>query len=100
MKPTALLLATAILALPTSLFAAPEDSVSVDRLRADIDTLVGFGTRHTLSVQDDPKRGIGAARRWAEGEFRKISAGCGDCLEIATPEAMVQGARIPDAVRL
>ncbi|MBD3730825.1 MAG: M20/M25/M40 family metallo-hydrolase, partial [Sphingomonadales bacterium] len=33
-------------------------------------------------------------------EFRKISAGCGDCLEIATPEAMVQGARIPDAVRL
>ena len=26
--------------------------------------LVSFGTRHTLSDQDDPERGIGAARDW------------------------------------
>src|SRR6476469_8895909 len=27
-----------------------------------IETLVGFGTRHTMSTQTDPHRGIGAAR--------------------------------------
>ena len=34
------------------------------RLRADDLKLVGFGTRNTLSSQDDPVRGIGAARDW------------------------------------
>ena len=42
----------------------PAADVSQERLRADIDTLVGFGTRHTLSEQDNPKRGIGAAVDW------------------------------------
>jgi hypothetical protein len=39
--------------------------------------LVGFGTRHTLSTQDDPNRGIGAARDWIKGEFDKIAATSG-----------------------
>jgi hypothetical protein len=34
------------------------------RIQSDIHALVGFGTRHTLSSQDDPQRGIGAARDW------------------------------------
>jgi hypothetical protein len=34
--------------------------------------LVSFGTRNTLSAQDDPQRGIGAARDWLYGEFTKI----------------------------
>jgi hypothetical protein len=37
--------------------------------------LVSFGTRNTLSAQDDPKRGIGAARDWLYGEFARIAAG-------------------------
>ncbi len=69
-------------------------------MRADVERLVGFGTRHTLSTQDDPARGIGAARRWAEAEFRRTSQGCGGCLEIALPERMVQGDRVPVPTRL
>ena len=75
--------------------AAFDPPVSPERLRADVEKLVSFGTRHTLSSPDDPKRGIGAARRWAEGEFRKDSTACGGCLEIVTPEHTVTGDRIP-----
>src|SRR5882672_8009763 len=35
--------------------------VDPGRIQASILVLVGFGTRHTLSSQDDPNRGIGAA---------------------------------------
>jgi len=80
--------------------AEPEAAVSEARLRADIEALVGFGTRHTLSAQDDPARGIGAARRWAEAQFREASKACGDCLEIALPETMVSGDRIPEPARI
>lgn len=34
------------------------------RIEENVRTLVSFGTRHTLSSQDDPNRGIGAARDW------------------------------------
>ena len=54
--------------------------VSADRIEADIRKLVGFGTRHTLSETESDTRGIGAARRWIEGEFRRISEDCGGCL--------------------
>jgi hypothetical protein len=92
------LLAALGLAAPAK--AGVADGVSQERLHADIETLVGFGTRHTLSTQDDPKRGIGAARKWGEGEFRKASAACGGCLEIVLPEKAVSGSRIPNPVRL
>ncbi|MDG1573449.1 M28 family metallopeptidase [Robiginitalea sp. M366] len=58
------------------------DAVSASRLEADITTLAGFGTRHTLSDTVSQTRGIGAARRWIKSEFDKISAACGDCLEV------------------
>lgn len=38
-------------------------AISPARLRADVDALAGFGTRHTLSA-DEPERGIAAARRY------------------------------------
>src|SRR3546814_9526363 len=47
----------ALVAAPLSAQDHPADNVSEARLRADIDTLVGFGTRHTLSEQDNPQRG-------------------------------------------
>lgn len=37
------------------------ESVSEDTVRSYIDDLVGFHTRHTLSVQNDPQKGLGAA---------------------------------------
>src|ERR1043166_4089374 len=36
--------------------------------------LVSFGTRNTLSEQDNPNRGIGAARDWLYAEFQKAAA--------------------------
>lgn len=88
--------------LPAAAFAqsAPRNAPSPERLRATVTSLVGFGTRHTLSAQDDPKRGIGAARKWAEGQFRAIGAQCGGCLSIELPERMVTSARIPTPARL
>lgn len=58
------------------------DAVSASRLEADIKTLVGFGTRHTLSDTLSSSRGIGAARRWIKSEFEMISKSCGNCLEV------------------
>lgn len=87
-------------ALPAVPVLAQEEAVSEARLRSDVEALVGFGTRHTLSVQDDPKRGIGAARTWGEQQFRAASEACDDCLEIVLPERMVSGNRVPMPTRL
>ncbi len=56
--------------------------VSAKNIEASIRKLVSFGTRNTLSDQNDPNRGIGAARDWIFGEFQKISADCGGCLTV------------------
>lgn len=69
--------------------------VQPERMRADIQTMVDFGTRHTLSETQSGTRGIGAARRWAEREFESISRDCGGCLEIVTPSDTVTGRRVP-----
>jgi Peptidase family M28 len=69
--------------------------VGPDRLHAVIGTLVGFGTRHSLSDTRSSRRGIGAARRWVAAEFGAIGAACGGCLEIATPSETVTGERVP-----
>ncbi|MBO0726711.1 MAG: hypothetical protein J2P52_14000, partial [Blastocatellia bacterium] len=37
--------------------------ISAANVESNLRKLVGFGTRHTLSSQDDPARGIGAAWR-------------------------------------
>ena len=52
---------------------------SAQRIIDDIQTLVDFGTRHTLSETKSAKRGIGAARRWIFDEFTAISKSCGGC---------------------
>jgi hypothetical protein len=45
--------------------------VSADSLHAVIETLVAFGTRHTLSKSTDGTRGIGAAREWILAKFKE-----------------------------
>lgn len=57
-------------------------SASSDRIGADIQTLVDFGTRNTLSDTLSSTRGIGAARRWIKAEMDRISADCGGCMEV------------------
>ena len=48
--------------------------ISVDRLKALDTTLVGFGTRNTLSNATSTTRGIGAARQWIFDELKRSSA--------------------------
>ena len=69
--------------------------VRPERMRADIEALVGFGTRHTLSETASETRGIGAARRWAQREFEAISRECRGCLAVITPSDTVTAARVP-----
>jgi hypothetical protein len=45
--------------------------VSADSLKSYIIKLVSYGTRHTLSTQSDPKKGIGAARQWVLSRFNE-----------------------------
>ena len=74
---------------------------SASRIENDIRTLVGFGTRHTLSETESETRGIGAARRWIKSEFDRISADCGGCLEVYFQGEVVSGLkRIPDPVEV
>jgi Zn-dependent M28 family amino/carboxypeptidase len=65
------------------------------QLQATVQTLVGFGTRHTLSDTASPKRGIGAARRWAQARFEQIGRDCGGCLTVVMPSQTVTGEDVP-----
>jgi hypothetical protein len=47
--------------------------IDARNIEASIRKLVSFGTRNTLSEQNDPKRGIGAARDWLYAEFLKVA---------------------------
>ena len=100
MRSRFLALAGLLAAAPLVAADDPSDGVSEARLKADVERLVAFGTRHTLSEQDNPTRGIGAAVDWGAATFRAISADCGNCLEVVLPERMIEGNRIPAPVRL
>ncbi|MDE2316883.1 MAG: M28 family metallopeptidase [Xanthomonadaceae bacterium] len=71
------------------------DRVQPQALQATLTTLVGFGTRHTMSATTSDHRGIGAARRWVKARFEAISKDCGGCLQVVTPTQTVTGPRIP-----
>jgi hypothetical protein len=51
--------------------------VSPDSLQSYIRSMVAFGTRNTLSTQSDPKRGIGAARKWVLKKFNHFARNSG-----------------------
>jgi hypothetical protein len=52
------------------------------RIEATVRRLAAFGTRHTLSAQDDPVRGIGAARDWLFAQFQQVAAASGGRLTV------------------
>jgi hypothetical protein len=76
------LLMAAVLSAPLAAQSHPAENVSAERLAEDVAKLVSLGTRHTLSPQTDPERGIGAAVDWGLAEFKRIGARCGGCLEV------------------
>jgi hypothetical protein len=47
--------------------------IDAKNIERTIRQLVSFGTRNTLSEQNDPKRGVGAARDWLYTEFLKVA---------------------------
>lgn len=75
--------------------------VSPQNIETTIRRLVSFGTRNTLSEQDNPARGIGAARDYLFGEFEKISRDCGNCLTVEKQSFLQPKAnRIPEPTNL
>ena len=68
--------------------------VSGERMKKDVAKLVSFGTRHTLSSQTDPKRGIGAAVRWAEATMKGFG------LETLQTCDTVTGRRVPTPTKV
>ena len=88
------LLAAATVAAAPPPLAAP----SADRLKADVATMVDFGTRHTASTTSDPKRGIGAARDWAARRFTAIGTSCGGCVTVDRIARRFTGLRAPTGV--
>lgn len=48
-------------------------SISEARLERLLTTLVGFGTRNTLSTSESPERGMPAARQWIHDEMARSS---------------------------
>jgi hypothetical protein len=94
------LIAAAPPASPDAKLRAIIAPVSQQQLRHTIETLVSFGTRHTLSSQTDPKRGIGAALNWSEAEFNRYSAACGNCLTVQRASETFSGDRLPAPTRI
>ncbi len=79
--------------------------VSAARIQANIDKLVSFHTRLTLSAQDPASiaagRGIGAAREWIKSEFESYSRDCGGCLEVKTDSFIEEKSdRIPQPTQI
>jgi hypothetical protein len=65
--------------------AAALREVSAEKIRANIETLVGFGNRSTISsLETDlpPGKGVLAAADWIKGQFEEYSKACGGCLEV------------------
>jgi Zn-dependent M28 family amino/carboxypeptidase len=62
--------------------------ISAAQIQSDIEKLVSFQTRSTISAQDGASisagHGIGAAREWIKSEFERYSRDCGGCLEVKT----------------
>jgi hypothetical protein len=86
---------------PNAEIAKMLKEVSARRIETDIRKLVSFGTRNTLSEQDNPARGIGAARDWIFSEFERISADCGNCLTVEKQTFLQPKAnRIPEPTNL
>ncbi|MFD0853122.1 M28 family peptidase, partial [Actinomadura adrarensis] len=75
--------------------------IDEDRIKAIVEKLVSFGTRHTLSSQTDPNRGIGAAANWILEEMNRYAATSGGRMTVEFQSYIQQPAsRIPTPTRI
>jgi hypothetical protein len=72
------------------------DDIDRRRIEAIVRRLAAFGTRHTLSSQDDPVRGIGAARDWIFEQLDGYAAASGGRMTVEKQSYTQEpGPRIP-----
>ena len=70
--------------------------IDARNIERTIRKLVSFGTRNTLSEQNDPKRGIGAARDWLYSEFLKTAEASGGRMTVEKQTyEQAKAARVP-----
>jgi hypothetical protein len=67
---------------PRTEIAAMLREIDARNIERTIRKLVSFGTRNTLSAQDDPARGIGAARDWIYQQMQAYSRDSGGRLKV------------------
>ncbi len=82
---------------PEQIVERVQRAIVPERIARDIDRLVSFGTRHTLSQTESETQGIGAARRWLADEFQSYAdeAGRGDVtIELESHTVKADGRRI------
>jgi hypothetical protein len=94
----------------TNKTSGPARNAQIAKLVLEIDArnientirkLVSFGTRNTLSDQNDPNRGIGAARDWLYGEFMKAAQQSGGRMTVEKQTfEQPKGARVPQPTML
>ena len=70
--------------------------VSKDSLKANVEKLVSFGTRHTMSSTSDKDKGIGAARSWVLSKFRNYAKNSDGRMEVYLQNEDLQ----PDGKRI
>ena len=66
------------------------------RMKATVDKLVTFGTRHTLSDTTSATRGIGAARKWIFDEMSRYAAASNGRMTVAYQSSMQTNKRTND----
>jgi Peptidase family M28 len=79
--------------------------ISAGQIQSDIEKLVSFQTRATISAQDAASisagKGIGAAKEWIQSEFERYSRDCAGCMEVRTDSFMQPvSERVPSPVKL
>lgn len=86
-------------ATPDAQIATALRQISAERIQKNIEKLVSFGTRSTLSTGDSTLlstgHGIDAARQWIVSELERDARDCGGCLDVETYRSVEQpGERI------
>lgn len=68
--------------------------VSPQQIQKNIEKLVSFGTRNTISINNPDAgtsgKGVVAAYEWIKSEFQRYSDACGGCLEVNTDERVLE----------
>jgi hypothetical protein len=78
------------------------DEISREKIEQTVRKLVSFHTRHNLSEQNDPEKGIGASWNWIKAEIEKSIPGSEGRLSVKLEDYTVggQGQRINKEITL